>query len=237
MGKGVETSVVFESVTPAGALNSVALHHCLTLRTGVLPCLQLVSIFLVSCLSSPQKIMLACLPSSEHHWQRWHFCCQHLSHSQDPGAPMWFIVQPGILLRASEHSANQGLNGLVSYKRHSSPVDLMNCARASGQGSLMPYTLSLWSSSQHAVGIYLVINGWLSWRGQEHHWALRIGFSGSMIFYLQPPDVESFGKFGSPCPRALPPIDRPDHGRYPRHVLLVSPFPARQSQSHQPGVS
>lgn len=40
MGKGVETSVVFESVTPAGALNSVALHHCLTLRTGVLPCLH-----------------------------------------------------------------------------------------------------------------------------------------------------------------------------------------------------
>lgn len=27
MGKGVETSVVYESVMPAGALNSVALHH------------------------------------------------------------------------------------------------------------------------------------------------------------------------------------------------------------------
>lgn len=53
MGKGVETSVVFVSVMPAGALNSVALHHCLTLRTGVLPCLPLVSILLVWCLSSP----------------------------------------------------------------------------------------------------------------------------------------------------------------------------------------
>lgn len=84
---------------------------------------------------------------------------------QDPGAPMWFIMEPGILLRASVHSANQGLNWLVSYKQHSSPVDLTNYARASGQGSLMPYTLSLWSSWQNVVGIYLVINGWLSWRG------------------------------------------------------------------------
>lgn len=46
MGKGVETSVVFVFVMPVGALNSVALHHCLTLRTGVLPCLQLSLFFL-----------------------------------------------------------------------------------------------------------------------------------------------------------------------------------------------
>lgn len=47
MGKGVKASVVFVSVMPAGALTSVALHHCWARRTGVLPCLQLVSIFLV----------------------------------------------------------------------------------------------------------------------------------------------------------------------------------------------
>lgn len=54
----------------------------------------------------------------------------------------------------------------------------------------------------------------------------------SALLPRQPPDPEGFGRSGSPCPRAL---SRPS--LLLLRVLSVSPFPAQQSQSHQPGVS
>lgn len=137
----------------------------LALRTSVLPFVSRVSIYLgfpVS-ISSQKMLLLACLPSSEHHCQRQRFLGRAPRPTpvtqEHPCHPFYWL---DLLLRTSESPASQGLNGLVPRMQCGGLVHSTDFPNASGQDSPVPYILCLGSSWQNVVGIQLPVKGYFS---------------------------------------------------------------------------
>lgn len=145
-------------------LDSIALHHWHWGPVSFL--LSLVSPFTwdsLSPISSQKMLLLACLPSSEHHCQRQRFLGRAPRPTpvtqEHPCHPFYWL---DLLLRTSESPTSQGLNGLVPRMQCGGLVHSTDCPNASGQDSPMPYTLCLGSSWQNVDGIQFPVKEYFS---------------------------------------------------------------------------
>ena len=86
--RGIWASVVFASVMPGKALNSVALHHCLTLKRSFLPVASLSTFSLSFLEKKKKKIIYLTVPGLYcNTWDLWLHCTGSLQHVGSSSLP------------------------------------------------------------------------------------------------------------------------------------------------------